>query len=225
MTTYAKFGLPALFIAGLLTPGCTILGVEPDEIDVAVDESGETGLSNGGDGDGDTNGTDTADDATTDPSTGDGDGDPGDGDGDGDGDNESTGDGDGDGEPGDGDGDGDEDEVPCAMYEPIVVEEAANAIDIPDVMSSFEGMCGAPGPDAVFSFTATSDATYEFTLGSDAFEGVLYLVDGVCDPLVEIECAPEDQPIPHDMLAGEVVYIIVDSSTGPGAATLTVSAI
>jgi hypothetical protein len=241
MTTYAKFGRSALFAVGLLTPGCTLLGVEPDEIDIA-EETG-TGLTAAeGDGDGDTaNGTDT----TAEEAGGDGDGDPGDGDGDptstGDGDGDGDGDS-GDGDPGDGDGDGDGDRdtgdgdgdggdgdgdqgVPCGMYEPIAVEEAENAIDIPDVMSSFAGSCGAPGPDDVFIFTATSDATYGFTLGSDEFEGVLYLVAGTCNPLDEIACEHEGQSIMHDMLVGEVVYIIVDSSTGPGAAILTIAAI
>jgi hypothetical protein len=245
MNTYAKLGLSALFTIGMCTPGCTILGVEPDEIDLA-DETG-TGLtastnSEGGDGDGDTtsNGTDSSADAGDgdgDPSTGpgDGDGDPGgDGDGDGDGDGAGDGDGDaGDGDAGDGDGDGDStgdgdgDRDPglsCVQLEPIPVEETENEIDIPNVMSSFEGSCGTPGPDEVFSFTATSDATYEFTLASDELDGVLYLVEG-CNPLAEIACEAEGQSIMHDMLVGEVVYIIVDSSTGPGAATLTIAAI
>jgi hypothetical protein len=206
-------------------------GVEPEEIDLANDGT-TSGVSAGSsNGDGDTGFEETGNDGDDDPTgQGDGDGDPGDGDGDpGDGDGDP---GDGDGDPGDGDGendgsgDGDGDaDLPCASLEPIAVVEDDNAIDIPDVASSFEGSCGSPGPEAVFSFTATSDASYGFTLSSDAFEGVLYLVGGSCHPLDELACELEGQAIIHDMLVGEVVYIIVDSDAGPGAATLTIATI
>jgi hypothetical protein len=237
MTVSKNFGL--LLVAGLLTPACALWGVEPEEIDLAneTDSGYSAGSGNSGDGDGDHGMGDSGTEGEEDP-TGPGDGDPGDGDGDpGDGDGDpSTGDGDGDGDgdpstgdgdPGDGDGDGDGDaDMPCELFEPTAVLEADNAIDIPNVMSSFEGSCGSAGPDAVFSFTATSDATYEFTLASNAFEGVLYLVDGTsCDPLEEIACEPEGQAISHAMLVDEVVYIIVDSDAGPGAATLSIAAI
>jgi hypothetical protein len=231
MTISKNLGL--LLFAGLLTPACALWGVEPEEIDVANEESDSgysAGSSNSGDGDGDNgmNDTEGEEDPTGpgDGDPGDGDGDPGDGDGDGD---PSTGDGD----PGDGDGDAETGDaetgdggVPCEMFEPTAVLEGDNAIEILGVMSSFEGSCGSAGPEAVFSFTATSDASYEFTLvDSVAFDGVLYLVDGICDPLDEIACEPEGQVISHDMLVGEVVYIIVDSDAGPGAATLSIAAI
>lgn len=220
MTTSTKLALPAWLGVALLTTACTILGVEPDVIDVA-DETG-TGAStdNGGDGDGDGASGSESNTASDTGDPGDGDGDPGDGDGD-DGETDPTS-GDGDGEPGDGDGDAGAD---CAMYDPIALVEAANPIDIPNAMSQFEGDCGGPGPDAVFSFTATADATYQFTLASDAFEGALYLVESNCNPLEEITCELEGQPIEYVMLVGEVVYIIVDSDAAPGAATLTIAAI
>jgi hypothetical protein len=228
MNTSKRFGF--VLLAGLLTPACTLWGVEPDEIDVANEETSSgvsTGSTNGGDGDGDpaSNDTGTEGDGNGggdgDPTgPGDGDGEPGDGDGDaGTGDGDGDGDGTGDGDPGDGDGDAG---VPCESFEPIPVFELDNAIDVPDVMSSFQGSCGLPGPDALFSFTATSDATYEFTLDSNAFEGVLYLVGGTCHPLDELACEPEGQAIVRDMLMGEVVYIVVDSDAGPGAATLSI---
>jgi hypothetical protein len=233
MTISKNVGL--LLVAGLLTPACALWGVEPEEIDFALEETtanGSSGSSNSADESGDPDEGDTGDsDTTGEEASGDGDGDPtgaGDGDGDagdGDGDEQDAGDGDGDGDgdaTGDGDGDGD---VPCETHEPIDVTETDNAIEIPNVMSSFDGSCGSPGPDAVFRFTATSDASYEFTLSSDAFEGVLYLVGGTCDPLDEIACDLEGQAIIHDMLVGDVVYIIVDSDAGPGAATLSIVAI
>jgi hypothetical protein len=210
-----------LLLMGLLTPACVLLGVEPDEIG-----DGGEGVSAGSTGDGDgENGVDESDSEAEAQGDGDGDGEPGDGDGD-----DPTGDGDGDASTGDGDGDGDpsstgDGDGECAMYEPIAVVEADNAIEILDVMSSFDGDCGFPGPDAVFSFTATSDASYEFKLTSDAFEGALYLVAGSCDPLEEIACDLEGQAIIHPMGVGEVVYIIVDSDAAPGAATLSIVAI
>lgn len=216
-----------LLLAGLLTPACVLLGVEPDEIGDGG-EGVSAGSTNTGDGDGDgDNGQEGTDSEA-------GDGDPGDGDGDGD-DDPSTGDGDGDastgdgdGEPGDGDGDGDGESAgdgDCETYEPVAVVEADNAIEILDMMSSFDGQCGSPGPDAVFSFTATSDANYQFTLISGAFEGALYLVGGSCNPLEQIACDLEGQAIVHPMAVGEVVYLIVDSDGALGAATLSIAAI
>jgi hypothetical protein len=223
MTTHAKLGLSTLVTAWLLTPGCSLIGVEPDEIDLA-DESGtgsltatsNEGSTNGGDGDGDSGATDTEDQGDGDGDSGDGDPSTGPGDGDGDA---------GDGDAGDGDGDtGDGDGESCELLEPLALEETLNVLDIPNVMSSFEGTCGGSGPEAVFSFTATSDTTYEFTLASDELDGVLYLVEG-CNPLDEIACEPEGQTISYAMGVGEVVYIIVDSNAGAGAATLTIAAI
>lgn len=219
MTLNKNFGF--LLLTGLLTPACALWGVEPDEIDLANDESESgfgTGATNGGDGDGDS-GSDTEGDP------GDGDGEPGDGDGDdaggdGDGDGDS-----GDGDPGDGDGDGDGDPVPCNSFDPIPLEEADNQIVIPDVLSSFEGSCGGTGPEALFSFTATIDADYDFSISGDGIEGIIYLVDQSCVPLDEIECSVEPQSIVHPMLAGQVVYIIADTNGGPGAAQLTIAPI
>ena len=232
MTTSKKLTLPACLAVGLLTPACALLGVEPDEIDLADEGTGTTGLStntgvgeetdgNGGSDTGE-DPTSTGEDASTGQDTGDGDGDPGDGDGDGDGD--ATGDGDGD--PGDGDGDGDGDPgLSCEMFEPIPVELGENSVDVLEGPSVFEGSCGAPGPDAVFSFTAPESGSYEFTLATDEFAGFIYLVAGDCDPLEELACKSEGESIVHDMVEGEVVYVIVDSDAAPGTATLTIAAI
>jgi hypothetical protein len=227
MTTSAKFGIPSWLVVGLLTAGCTLLGVEPDEIDLADEsETGAlTGSTNGsGDGDGDAEGANDDETGEMDPDDGQG------GDGDGDAtDTEDMGDGDpGDGDPGDGDsGDGDGDPgTECAMFDPMPLEVGEHAIDIPDVPSQFEGNCGGAGPDALFSFMAPADGTYEFTLTSVAFEGVLYLVGDECIPLDWIACVPEgEEPLVHQMVQGEVVYIIVDSTADPGPATLTIAAI
>jgi serine/threonine protein kinase len=114
----------------------------------------------------------------------------------------------------------------CAMFDPMPLEVGEHAIDIPDVPSQFEGNCGGAGPDALFSFMAPADGTYEFTLTSVAFEGVLYLVGDECIPLDWIACVPEgEEPLVHQMVQGEVVYIIVDSTADPGPATLTIAAI
>jgi hypothetical protein len=232
MHTPTKLELSTCLILASLLSACTILGVEPDEIDVAdetgtnngstngegmdegVSDTGEEDPSTSGDGDGD-DGQDAGD--------GDGDEASGDGDGDGDGDGGGDGDGDGDGESDTGDGDGDA-ETLCATYDPIVLGVGENPVEIPDV-SSFEGSCGAPGPDEVFSFPAPSDGSYEFTLASDAFDGVLYLVGENCVPLDEIACKVEGEAIEHDMAEGEVVFIIVDSDADPGTATVTIAEI
>jgi hypothetical protein len=236
MTISKNFGF--LLLTGLLTPACVLLGVEPDEIGDGSEASGYSAGSIG-DGDGDNNGQDESDtgaqgdgDGDGEPGDGDGDGEPGDGDGDGD----PTGDGDGestdtgDGDPGDGDGDGDTgdgdgDLVPCESLDPIPLEEADNQIIIPDVMSSFEGSCGGSGPEAVFSFTATIDADYDFSIWGDGFDGIIYLVDETCVPLDEIECSTEPQSIVYPMVVGQVVYIIADTDNGPGAAQLTIAPI
>lgn len=206
-----------LLAAMLLWPGCSLIGVEPDEIDFANDtEGGNTGLTaatNGGDGDGDTTGDPTGDgDGDGDGSPGDGDGDPGDGD---------PGDGDpGDGDPGDGDGD---DEIDCESLEPEPLAVGDNAVMVPDQPSAFESSCGSPGPDVLLQFTAPSDGDYDFTLWSDSFEGTLVLVGPTCEPLEELGCAPEGQTIQLPMVADETVYVIVDSDLEPGAATVTIT--
>src|SRR5690606_34775983 len=177
--------------------GCVLTGIEPDEIDVAVD-TGSEGVSTGngtddgveelGDGDGDEG----------DP-TGDGDpGGDGDGDGDptGDGDGDPTGDGDGDGDPtGDGDGDptGDGDGDPgftsCADFRPEPVVDGPNSIEVPLGNNSFTGSCGgANGPDAIFSYTATSEGLVSFALEQAEFDGVIYLAGETCVPLDQLGC-------------------------------------
>jgi hypothetical protein len=210
MKNAAKFGFSGLILVGALAmQGCE--KIEPEEIDFL--DGGDTGAGeDDGDGDGDGDLTTTGMDTST------GDGDPGgDGDGDGDGD-ESTGD--GDGETGDGDAD-----IPCAGLEAEPLLEGVNDIAVPNVMSSFDASCGAPGPDVLLSFTAPSDAIYRFSLSSPDFEGVIYLAGPTCDPLEELDCQPEGEDIAYPMFMDEVVYVVVDSFVDPGAATVTITAI
>jgi hypothetical protein len=201
---------------------CSLIGLEPDEIDVADGESGgltgqgatsgedfgeETGAE-AGDGDGDNNDT----------GPGDGDGDPGDGDGDGD-----TGDGDGDSDTGDGDGDGDGDPVaPCAELGATPVVLGPNPVDLVDP-GTLESDCGHPGPEGVYSFAAPAAGGYEFALIDADFEGALYPLDGECAPVNEL-CVASPEVLTLDLALGEVVLVVVDSSAG-GSGTLDIAAL
>jgi hypothetical protein len=202
-----KTGALCAMLAMQLT-GC---GVEPDEIDL-VDggTGGQTDTGSAGDGDGDAgDGDGDTGDGDGDTSPGDGDGDTGDGDGDGDGD--ASGDGDGDGDAGDGDGDGDG-EGPCDAFEPEAVTDGQNVVAILDGPSQLMASCGAAGPEAVFSYTASADGIVRFEVISSDSDLALYVVTS-CDPLEEIACATEPDPMLIDQLMtqGMTYYIVLDS--------------
>jgi hypothetical protein len=212
-------------LLALSVPACALIGVEPDEIDVVDEGTGEgfsTG-SNEGDGDGD---------------PGDGDGEPGDGDGDtgGDGDGDPGGDGDGDqgdgdpgdGDPGDGDGDGDGESdtggMDCAPFDPEPLDAGSHMVEVIDGPSLAEGSCGTAGPESVYSYTATVDGLVRFELTSSDFDAALYVI-GVCEPLEEIACvaAPDPLLIEQLMTQGLTYYIVVDSFAGAGTGTLEIT--
>ena len=202
----------------LTLSACSLIGVEPDEIDYAPGDS-ETGEQsstghNGTEGD--------PGDGDGDPGDGDGDGSPGDGDGspgDGDGD---AGDGDGDGSPGDGDGDGDP--IACEEFGAVEVVDGSNPVAVVDGDSLLMGSCGADGPESVYVYTAANDALITFTLLDAEFDAVMLLVDQNCEPLQELACvtAPDLQ-ISQMMSQGQSLYIVVDSAGGLGNATLEIT--
>ena len=213
----------------LLMPACTLIGVEPDEIDLVTGETGQEateGGSNsasgpGGDGDGDgsssmtstgetDSGTDDPDTTDTDPAT-DSDTDSGsdtdtsdesgDGDGDspGDGDGDPTGDGDGDPPPG----------VPCDGVPTIELELDVNQINVLGD-SNYTSMCGGEGPDQVYSFTSVGGGSY--TLGLfDSFDASLAILNS-CEPFEESECVLNtDGSLAFDLVDGETIFILVDA--------------
>ena len=197
--------LVGLFSVFALVPGCWLKGIEPDEIDVADEETGALTGEAGGDGDGDAaddsgeTGVSTSGDPTT--TSGDGDGD-------------ATGDGDGDPDPA----------TPCAEFDPIPVFATDNAIEVMDTFNSFAGSCGGvDGPDAIFSYEATATGLVSFTLSQPSFDAVIYLVGDDCMPFVELACDPTT--VEADMQAGETIHVIVDSNLAGvgGTATLTIS--
>ncbi|WP_106393770.1 hypothetical protein [Enhygromyxa salina] len=199
---------------------CGLVGVEPEEIDF-LDEGSDSGL---GDETGDEGGAATQgsegpegedDDAgTTDPGDGDGDGDS---DGDSDSGQEDTGTGDG-----DGDGDGG---LPCGELGVLPLSEGANDVSIPAAVSTLEAVCGAPGPEMVFSYEAEAAVSVEFSLTDATFDGVLYTVDGECAPLAEGDCVVPPELLIVDLAPGEIVYVVVDSAVDGGDATLNVTLI
>jgi hypothetical protein len=188
-----------LGVLALSLGGCLLVGIEPDEIDVAgtdeqgVDETGENDTQNGttgqadtGDGDGDEH------DPTTDTGEGDGDGDPG-------------------------------SDLPCADFDPEPVVDGPNPIEVPVGSNTFSGSCGGlEGPDAIFSYTATSQGLISFALEAD-FDAVFYLVGETCWPLEEWLCDPE--LVETLMTVDQTVYIVVDSQAADvgGTATLTIT--
>jgi hypothetical protein len=212
----------------LFGSSCVLLGIEPDEIDVADGETGTglTGSEHGndgeddpaGDGDGDGDGDPTGD---GDPGTGDGDGDET---GDGDGDNESdTGNGDGDGDDSDsGTGDGDGDELNCFGRSPAALVEGENPVAVGDGDSQLGSTCGGDGPESVYQFTAPAEGNWQFVIESSDFTEVLVLL-GSCEPLQELTCSAAPAEVQQFLSAGQTVFVIVDSELGTGAATLDIS--
>lgn len=206
----------ALMLGALtLTLGaCVVDGILPDEIDVA--DEGMTGNEGTGEGDAeDTGFSDTTDEAAE----GDGDGDDatttGTGDGDGDGD-QDTGDGDGDGDP--------TEDLPCADFEPTPLYDGANSIEVLLGSNAFAGSCGGTeGPEAIFSYTATSEGLFSFALSDADFDAVVYLAGEMCVPLDEWAC---DAALVETLLTvGQTVHVIVDSQQADvgGTATLTIT--
>lgn len=213
----------------LLVPACTLVGVEPDEIDLITGETGQEGTEGssdsasgpGGDGDGDgsssmtttgdsSSATDTDDPTDTDPATDSGsDTDTDTGEESGDGDGDFTGNGDGDGDPSTGDGDGDPPGVPCGEVPTLELELGVNQINVLGD-SDYTSMCGGEGPDQVYSFTSVGGGSY--TLGLfDSFDASLAILNS-CDPFEESECVLNTEgSLAFDLTDGETIFILVDA--------------
>lgn len=215
-TRLRRPGLSATLLIPLLPlvllHACELIGIEPDEIDIA--EGGEASADAGETGPA---GTGEAEEPS---GEGDGDGDEA-GAGEGDGDGESEGESDGD-QGGDGDGDP---ALSCADFTPTPLSEGANEVELLVVFNNFEGTCGGvEGPDAVYSYAATASGTFSFELSEAEFAGVVYAVED-CLSLEELGCELADVALELELIEGQTVYIIVDSLEAGvgGAATLTVS--
>lgn len=204
VSRWSALSLVSFSLALLPSSACVLVGVEPDEIDLA--NGSETGGAEYG-------GTDEGgSSATGDTGEGDGDGDPG-----------TSGDGDGDQDSGDGDGDP-VDSLPCADLEVLDLELGPNDVTIAPGASVIAASCGADGPEQVYRFepNADTDVTVQFALNGSDFESAIYAIDGeVCVPPVELVCATELIEVP--VLAGAGVYVVVDSAVDGGTATLDVS--
>jgi hypothetical protein len=186
----------------LLMPvvGCSLIGVEPDEIDLAMgsesDGAAETGDQGATEGD-PTTGPSTGPDDTT---TGDGDGEPGDGD----------------GEAG-GDGDGDpSNQIPCEELGAVALSLGQNDVAIAAGPSMLMASCGHTGPEAIYSYTTDAAVNLELTLTAD-FDAALYsAAGGVCSPLVEGDCVNTPELLTVSVGVGETIYVIVDAATPDG---------
>jgi len=208
--------------AGLLTvlftslPACGLFSIEPEEIDIADDEAGDE-ASDVGDETGafDSTGTSDPNTAGTD-STGDGDGDTSDG---------STGDtSDTAAESGttsdtgttNDTGMSDTGDPTCSAPNALVV--GPNVVSIAAGPSMFDATCGGLGAETLYSFTAEFAGSYSFELsGAEFAGGVLYLLDTQCAPIFEA-CE-----LTIDLVVDETVFLVVDSDSGVGAATVTLT--
>ncbi|MFV8752059.1 hypothetical protein ACNOYE_16050 [Nannocystaceae bacterium ST9] len=186
--------------AGLLTAlacglgACSIIPEEIDYHDEAGDDVGDTSL--GDDGGTDSTGETTSQDAST-------------GDGDGDGDTTDT-------NATDGSETG---TLTCEPMGELVL--GPNAVEIVDASASIEGSCGGVEGEAIYSFTASSAGTHVLALSGAEFSGVLYALGADCTPIDP--CAVGEEAIQVDLLANEVLLVVVDSDSGAGAATLTIT--
>jgi hypothetical protein len=186
----------------LLMPvvGCSLIGVEPDEIDLAMGSESEgaadTDEQGGTEGD-PTTGPNTGPDDTT---TGDGDGEPGDGD----------------GEAG-GDGDGDpSDQIPCDELGAIALSLGPNDVAIAAGPSMLMASCGHTGPEAIYSYTTDGAVNLELTLSADFDAALYFAAGGVCSPLVEGACVNTPEPLTVSLGVGETIHVIVDAATPDG---------
>lgn len=228
MTIDIKLDQRLALVLTFMTPACTLLGVEPDEIDLITGETGEQGgegETSGGSEDSEDSLTGTDSDSGSDSdSSGDGDGDPATSSGDGDGDTDTGTD-----TAGDGDGDptGTPEPLPCADFVMGELVLGDNPIDVADGFSYLnpgDDECALAGPDQIYSFSAEA-GSYSFTLSSDQFEGALYLVDGdFCAPVFfsDYTCEGEDLPLSFELMADQILYVIVDTDM-PGMGNLNIS--
>ncbi len=192
--------------------GCSLIGVEPDEIDLA--EGSDTGAeATGGSEQGATESA-TEGDPDTDDTIGPddtGDGDPGDGDGD-------TDNGDGDGDP--------RNETPCDELGAEVLSLGPNDVTVAPGASVLTGSCGHPGPEGVYAYTTDGAVNLELTLTAD-FDAALYgVVGSTCLPLVEDGCVNTPDALTVSLDVGETIYVIVDAATPDGGSgTLDVAVV
>lgn len=203
--------------AGLLTltlailPGCALVGIDPDIIDLA-DETGEAAdevgqdASDGESGDtGDTSntgaesstgtegsGTDDGLDSTSDSDTG-------------------------------GDTSGDtNDPGMCETQAGSEVSVGETPVTLAAGSSDLDGSCGGAADETVFWFTAPAAGSYTFSLASNEFTGVVYAVDAGCTEL-EMACAVSGESFMLALDALETVFVVVDADSGSGSGTLTIT--
>jgi hypothetical protein len=200
--------------AGLLTvvvcslSGCGLWAIEPDEIDIADDDVGDTA---GGTDEGNEGNDDPADDngLTGESDTG----------------QDGT---DTFGEEGTGDGDGDtgtdasdtSDPGMCGAEAELVV--GPNDVAVANATSNLSGACGGAEGESIYSFTADAAGDYSMAISGADFSAVLYAIGADCTELTE-PCSADETPVMLSLSAGETTLLVVDSEGGTGSATLTIT--
>ena len=114
--------------------------------------------------------------------------------------------------------------VPCVDFAKGVAMLGANEVRITASPSLLEATCGPDGAETVLSFTAPAYGVYAFELREAAFEDyALYLVDEICDPIEELDCAKGGQ-LQRDLVEGQTVHVVIDAAPGQvGDATLQIT--
>lgn len=218
----AQRTLPVLLGLALvgIAPACTLVGVEPDEIDLITGETGNDSLTTGS-----ASGTDSAGEEGTDSNTGDGDGD---GDATGDGDGDFTGP-DSDTDPGtdsdsDTDTSGDTDTTDtgtetgndtegvagnCSEFVEGELVDGPNALAL-TLSESWEDICAINGLLGVYAYVPSADGTLSVT--PSGFPG------GVAVSAYGPECAEElrlglacNEALSVPVAAGETIYVLVQA--------------
>jgi hypothetical protein len=204
------------------------------------------GTTSSGDGDGTTSSGDGDGDGTT--SSGDGDGTTSSGDGDGttsgDGDGTTSGDGDGTTSSGDGDGtatSGDGDGTTtfgggsgtCATDNPRIPVSCGSSPTGSFIgnYGDVEELCGQSFQfqDQLFEFSPTADATVDlqYTMTPDQGNGMIFVMQGVCDSAACIGSSIDDNADWHDYTfsatAGTTYYILLEAPSAQPNFQLTVT--
>jgi hypothetical protein len=175
----------------LSSVGCSLIGVEPDEIDLAMGSESEGAEATGDSGVESNSGPDDTGQSSTEGDTGD-----------------AGGDGDGDGDP--------EDQTPCEDLGALELNLGPNDVMVEPGPSVLMGSCGHGGPEGVYAYTSDAAVNLELTLTTD-FDAALYAALGTdCLPLTEGGCVNTPDALTVSVGVGETIYVIVDSATPDG---------
>jgi hypothetical protein len=196
-------------IAGLLTvlvsglSACSLLSIDPDEIDIAGDSS-DGGLDEVGGTDDEAADDGTEGDLGTETDTGTTAADTGNTDG-----GDTTGGEEGTTGPGS-----------CEPLDEVVIGD--NPVVIEAGPSNFQGSCGGSESETLYSFTASANSDYWFSLVGAEFTPVVYVFENGCAEGADA-CSNTEDSVLVAMSEGDTVIVVVDSDGGVGSATLVVA--